>query len=219
MRPLPTLSTSFTMNFDTWLLYLFAVFLIAISPGTMAVLSMSHGIHFGKTRSLATALGSVSSALLLMLASAAGLGALLSATEHGFALLKYCGAAYLLFLGIKLIMTKASAQGLDLQYIKGKGSPKQMFKEAFLVGISNPKDLLFFGALFPQFIDIHQPQMPQLAILALTWAVIDFSFVMIYASMANMLAPKLKSSNRLHWFDRVSGGVFLSLATILVTRE
>ena len=94
------------MNLDTWLLYLAAILLIAISPGTMAVLSMSHGIHFGKVRSLATAMGSVSSALLLMFASAAGLGALLSTTEYGFSLLKYCGAAYLIYLGIKLILTK-----------------------------------------------------------------------------------------------------------------
>ncbi|ACA89082.1 LysE family translocator [Shewanella woodyi] len=207
------------MLFDTWLLYFFAVLLIAVSPGTMAVLSMSHGIHFGKTRSLATALGSVTSALILMAASAAGLGALLSATEYGFTILKYCGAAYLLFLGIKLLLTKASSQGLDLQQIKSKGTPAQMFKQAFLVGISNPKDLLFFGALFPQFIDISAPQAPQLAILAITWAVIDFSFVMIYASMANVLAPTLKTSNKLHWFDRTSGGVFISLAAILVTRE
>ncbi|MCZ4339326.1 LysE family translocator [Shewanella colwelliana] len=207
------------MTLDTWLLYLFAILLIAISPGTMAVLSMSHGIHFGKTRSLATALGSVTSALLLMFASAAGLGALLSATEYGFTILKYCGAAYLLYLGIKLLLTKASAQGLDLQHIRGKGSPKQMFKQAFMVGISNPKDLLFFAALFPQFIDVTAPQGPQLAILALTWAIVDFSFVMIYACMANVLAPALKSSNKLHWFDRTSGGVFITLAAILVTRE
>lgn len=207
------------MNIDTWLLYLFAVLLIAISPGTMAVLSMSHGIHFGKTRSLATALGSVTSALILMMASAAGLGALLSASEYGFTILKYCGAAYLIFLGIKLLLTKASAQGLDLQHIKSKGSPKQMFKQAFLVGISNPKDLLFFGALFPQFIDMTAPQGPQLTILAGTWAVVDFSFVMLYASMANVLAPKLKSSQKLHWFDRTSGAVFITLAGILVTRE
>ncbi|RTR37306.1 LysE family translocator [Shewanella canadensis] len=207
------------MIFDTWLLYFFAVLLIAIAPGTMAVLSMSHGIHYGKSRSLATALGSVTSALILMAASAAGLGALLSATEYGFTILKYCGAAYLIFLGIKLLLTKASAKGLDLQHIKGKGSPKQMFKQAFLVGISNPKDLLFFGALFPQFIDITAPQGPQLATLAVTWAVVDFSFVMLYASMANVLAPTLKTSNKLHWFDRTSGGVFITLAAILVTRE
>ncbi|WP_076414128.1 LysE family translocator [Shewanella sp. UCD-KL12] len=207
------------MNFDTWLLYFFAVLLIAVSPGTMAVLSMSHGIHFGKTRSLATAFGSITSALILMMASAAGLGALLSATEYGFTILKYCGAAYLIFLGIKLLLTKASGQGLDLQHIKSKGTPKQMFKQAFLVGISNPKDLLFFGALFPQFIDISAPQGPQLAILAGTWAVVDFSFVMIYASMASVLAPRLKTSNKLHWFDRTSGGVFVALAAILVTRE
>ncbi|MEC4726287.1 LysE family transporter [Shewanella sp. D64] len=207
------------MLFDTWLLYFFAVLLIAVSPGTMAVLSMSHGIHYGKSRCLATALGSVASAMILMAASAAGLGALLSATEYGFTILKYCGAAYLLFLGIKLLLTKPSAKGLDLQHIKGKGSPKQMFKQAFLVGISNPKDLLFFGALFPQFIDITAPQGPQLAILAVTWAIVDFSFVMIYASMANVLAPTLKTSNKLHWFDRTSGGVFLTLAAILVSRE
>ncbi|WP_028773724.1 LysE family translocator [Shewanella waksmanii] len=207
------------MSIETWLLYLMAILLIAISPGTIAVLSMSHGIHFGKVRSLATAFGSVSSALLLMFASAAGLGALLSASEYGFTILKYCGAAYLLYLGIRLLLTKASGHGLDLQHIKGKGSAKQMFKEAFLVGISNPKDLLFFGALFPQFIDMTAPQGPQLAILAVTWAVVDFSFVMLYASMANVLAPSLKTSNKLHWFDRASGGVFIGLAAILISKQ
>ncbi len=207
------------MNLDTWLLYLFAIVMIAISPGTMAVLSMSHGIHFGKSRSLATACGSVCSALLLMFASAAGLGALLSASEYGFTILKYCGATYLLYLGIKLLLTQARSQGLDLQQVTTKGTPKQLFKEAFLVGISNPKDLLFFGALFPQFINLNAPQGEQLMILAITWAIVDFSFVMIYACMANVLAPKLKSSQRLHWFDRISGGIFITLATILVTRN
>ncbi|WOT05301.1 LysE family translocator [Shewanella youngdeokensis] len=206
------------MSFDTWLLYLVAIMLIAISPGTMAVLSMGHGIHYGKSRSLATALGSVTSALLLMMASAAGLGALLSATEYGFTILKWCGGAYLFFIGIKLLLTKATEQELELRTTKGNGKPTQLFKQAFLVGISNPKDLLFFAALFPQFIDISAPQAPQLAILALTWAVVDFSFVMIYACMANVLAPKLKSSHKLHWFDRTSGGVFITLAAILLTR-
>ncbi|ACJ31664.1 MULTISPECIES: LysE family translocator [Shewanella] len=206
------------MSIDTWLLYLFAILLIAISPGTMAVLSMGHGIHYGKSRSVATAFGSVTSALILMMASAAGLGALLNATEYGFTILKWCGGAYLLFLGVKLLLTKADGQGLKLERTKGTGQPYQLFKQAFLVGISNPKDLLFFAALFPQFIDITAPQGPQLAILAITWAVVDFSFVMIYACMANVLAPTLKSSNKLHWFDRTSGGVFITLAAILLIR-
>lgn len=207
------------MSLDTWLLYLFAIVLIAISPGPMAMLSMSHGIHYGKSRSLATGLGSVCAALILMMASAAGLGALVSASEYGFSVLKWCGAGYLLFLGIKLVMTKAHGLGAEMVAPKGKGSPIQLFKQAFFVGMSNPKDLLFFAALFPQFIDISAPQTSQLVILASTWAVVDFSFVMIYASMANVLAPSLKASNKLHWFDRTSGGVFLTLAAILVGRE
>lgn len=207
------------MNIETWVLYLFAIVLIGISPGPIAMLSMSHGIHFGKTRSIATGLGSVSAALILMMASAAGLGALISASEYGFSILKWCGAAYLIFLGSKLLLTKSQTQGLAVPQGKGTGTPKQLFKEAFLVGISNPKDLLFFAALFPQFIDISAPQAPQLAILALTWAFVDFSFVMLYASMANVLAPSLKASNKLHWFDRSSGGVFLVLAAILVGKN
>lgn len=63
------------------------------------------------------------------------------------------------------------------------------------------------------------PQGPQLAILAVTWAVVDFSFVMLYASMANVLAPSLKTSNKLHWFDRASGGVFIGLAAILISKQ
>ncbi|MFB2643362.1 LysE family translocator [Shewanella bicestrii] len=207
------------MQTETWLLYLFAIVLIGISPGPIAMLSMSHGIHFGKKRSIATGLGSVSAALVLMAASAAGLGAIISASEYGFSLLKWCGAAYLVFLGIKLVLTKSQGQKLEVTKTEGKGTAKQLYKQAFLVGISNPKDLLFFAALFPQFIDLTAPQMPQLTILALTWALVDFSFVMLYASMANVLAPSLKTSNKLHWFDRTSGGVFLTLAAILVSRD
>lgn len=207
------------MHPDTWLLYLFAIVLIGISPGPIAMLSMSHGIHFGKIRSIATGFGSVSAALILMMASAAGLGAIISASEYGFTLLKWCGAAYLVFLGIKLLLTKSHAAPIEVSQLKGKGTPKQLYKQAFLVGISNPKDLLFFAALFPQFIDISAPQVPQLTLLALTWAVVDFGFVMIYASMANVLAPTLRASNKLHWFDRTSGGVFLTLAAILISRD
>ncbi|PWF63509.1 lysine transporter LysE [Shewanella sp. BC20] len=207
------------MQTETWLLYLFAIVLIGISPGPIAMLSMSHGIHFGKKRSIATGLGSVSAALVLMAASAAGLGAIISASEYGFSLLKWCGAAYLVFLGIKLVLTKSQGQKLEVTKTEGKGTAKQLYKQAFLVGISNPKDLLFFAALFPQFIDLSAPQMPQLTILALTWALVDFSFVMLYASMANVLAPSLKASNKLHWFDRTSGGVFITLAAILVSRD
>ncbi|ABM26757.1 Lysine exporter protein (LYSE/YGGA) [Shewanella sp. W3-18-1] len=207
------------MHPDTWLLYLFAIVLIGISPGPIAMLSMSHGIHFGKIRSIATGLGSVSAALILMMASAAGLGAVISTSDYGFTLLKWCGAAYLVFLGIKLLLTKSHAAPIEVGQLKGKGTPKQLYKQAFLVGISNPKDLLFFAALFPQFIDISAPQVPQLTLLALTWAVVDFGFVMIYASMANVLAPTLRASNKLHWFDRTSGGVFLTLAVILISRD
>ncbi|GCF90204.1 LysE family translocator [Shewanella sp. M-Br] len=207
------------MQPETWLLYLLAIVLIGISPGPIAMLSMSNGIHFGKMRSIATGLGSVSAALVLMMASAAGLGAIISTSEYGFTLLKWCGAAYLVFLGIKLLLTKNQVQPLEIGQSKGKGTPRQLYQQAFLVGISNPKDLLFFAALFPQFIDLAAPQLPQLMILAATWAIVDFSFVMIYASMANVLAPSLKASNKLHWFDRTSGGVFLTLAAILISRD
>ena len=207
------------MQPETWLLYLLAIVLIGISPGPIAMLSMSHGIHFGKMRSMATGLGSVSAALVLMMASAAGSGAIISTSEYGFTLLKWCGAAYLVFLGIKLLLTKNQVQPLEIGQSKGKGTPRQLYQQAFLVGISNPKDLLFFAALFPQFIDLAAPQLPQLMILAATWAIVDFSFVMIYASMANVLAPSLKASNKLHWFDRTSGGVFLTLAAILISRD
>ncbi|MCL1124042.1 LysE family translocator [Shewanella surugensis] len=207
------------MNFDTWLLFSFAVLMIAISPGTMAVLSMNHGIHYGKKRSLITGFGSVSAAMLLMLASAAGLGAILSNAEYGFVILKWCGGAYLLFLGIKLLFSKNDGKGLHLEQKTTQGTPKGIFKQAFTVGISNPKDLLFFSALFPQFIDMSLPQLPQLLILALTWAIIDFSFVMIYASLANVLAPKLTESQKLHWFDRFSGAIFITLAGLLITRN
>jgi len=209
------------MSIDTWLMFSLAALLIAISPGSMAVLSMNHGIHFGKSRSLATACGSGTAAMILMMASIAGLGTLLNATEYGFIILKYCGAAYLVFLGLKLLRTKAKTQNFNLinEKTTNGSTSKNLFKQAFMVGISNPQDLLFFSALFPQFINIADPLGPQFAILATTWIVLDFSFVMVYACMANVLAPSLITSNKLHWFDMFSGGVLIALAILLLIKN
>jgi threonine/homoserine/homoserine lactone efflux protein len=119
---------------------------------------MQSGMQHGLRRTLYAMAGCFSAVFLLLLGSILGVGALLAASPALFNILRYAGALYLIFLGARA-WTKPSAAGIDAsaQPDLAPASPKIIFRNAFLVGISNPKALLFAAAFFPQFIDRARP--------------------------------------------------------------
>ncbi len=189
------------------------VSLIGIAtPGPTVLLALTNGSRFGVRRALIGMVGAVLSDFVLIGAVALGLGALLAASEFWFSVVKWIGAGYLAFLGIMLLRSKGTlSETLHGTSEGGSGSARAIFLKSFLVAVTNPKGYLFFSAFLPQFIMPAGPQIPQYAVLALIFAIIDFLVMFGYASLGSQAVKVLKKSGAL-WLDRICGGVLLALA-------
>ncbi|XZG69589.1 LysE family translocator [Chitinibacteraceae bacterium HSL-7] len=192
------------MTLSTWLMFMSLAFAIIATPGPSAMLCLNHGARHGKKRALATVFGGVTAALTLMSASFIGLGAILAASTSFFLLVKLAGAAYLVWLGVRAWRASFAAPTEAARAPERQGG---LFRQGYLVGISNPKDLLFFGALFPQFINPAVPGLPQFAELAVSWALLEIAIMGGYAFGGAKLLALFKSSRI---FDRVTGSAMIA---------
>ena len=204
------------MEINLWLAYVTVISLLIFSPGPSAILCLDHGVRYGATKSIYTILGGSIASLFLMALSAFGLGVLLLASAHAFMAVKLVGALYLIYLGI--VMWREGGKGFhsstsSKEYTEANKA--SMFKTGFLVGISNPKDIIFFAALFPNFVSIEQPQGVQFFLLALTWVVIDFVAMFLYSSMGLRVAPWFENKVNMLRFNRFMGGVFVTAGGLL----
>ncbi|WP_205340703.1 LysE family translocator [Denitrificimonas caeni] len=205
------------MELSTWLVYISVISVLICSPGPSAVLCMSNGLQYGNKKTIPTILGGAIAALLLMTISAVGLGAVLVASETLFFLIKIIGALYLVYLGwtawqntnVKLVGTAVNKRTL-VNY-----SFFSLFQKGFMVGISNPKDLLFFIALFPSFMSADLPQIQQYVVLACTWFVIDCTSMFMYARLGSKISPWLAETNRMNLVNRSVGSLFIVLGSAL----
>jgi threonine/homoserine/homoserine lactone efflux protein len=166
-------------------------------------------------RSLPGMFGAMASDFVLVGAVALGLGALLAASEFWFSVVKWVGAAYLAWLGLRLLRTHG---GLDLSAspaAQAGASARTVFAKSFLVAVTNPKGYLFCSALMPQFIDASAPQWPQYATIGLVFASLDFAVMFGYAAVGAH-AIKLLRRRAVLWMDRVCGGALLVLSGSLL---
>ncbi|MFE8115890.1 LysE family translocator [Brenneria goodwinii] len=203
------------MSFSLWLAYTGIISALIAIPGPSALLCMSHGLRYGHTRATATVLGGAIAALTLMACSALGLGAILAASTTAFIALKIVGAIYLIWLGITSWRSSAMNQTEPGAQDAPSTGWLSLFRKGYLVGISNPKDLLFFAALFPHFIDTAAPHLLQFVILAVTWLVIDCSMMFIYACTGRRLSALFANPRRIKLFNRSTGGIFILAGTTL----
>jgi threonine/homoserine/homoserine lactone efflux protein len=192
------------------------VALIAIAtPGPTVLLALANGSRFGWRRSIPGMLGAVASDFVLVGAVALGLGALLAASEFWFSVVKWVGAAYLAWLGLRLLRSKG---GLDLSASaagQGDAAPRAVFAKSFLVAVTNPKGYLFCSALLPQFIDAAAPQWPQYATIGIVFAALDFVVMFAYAAVGAH-AIRLLKRRAVLWLDRSCGGALLVLSGSLL---
>ena len=203
------------MTLATYLLYLAAVALLILTPGPTMLMCMTNALNHGPRKAMTSVAGSVSAVLCVMLLSAMGLGALLAASETAFNVAKVLGAAYLIYLGIKTFRSEAAV--LNRSSVETSSTQRRsFFLKGFLVGASNPKAVLFFAAFFPQFLDPNAPFAPQFAILALTFMAFEFSVLTACALGVSRIAPVLRSSRVVRWFNRVAGGLFTLMGGLLL---
>ncbi|WCN08842.1 LysE family translocator [Marinomonas mediterranea] len=205
------------MSIDTFLLYAVVAFFYVISPGPAVFLALYNGAVNGLKVVMSSALGNILGLLVLSSCSISGLSALLLASATLFTIVKVVGASYLIYLGIKQIWaTFKGAQKVSYQKEDSGKTLFSYFKEGFFVAVTNPKPILFFVALFPQFLNTNASLAPQFAIMTSLFMAYSFISLTIYGALANRAKHFLSRGNNISWFHRLSGGIFVGLGASLL---
>jgi len=206
------------MSLQTWWLFGLMTFVVSGTPGPNMLLVLSNGARFGLRPAMATMAGCMTSLLVMMSVSAAGLGALLQVFPAVFDALRLAGAVYLAYLGVKSWRAPVLEQPLDTAtLIVPAVKPAALFRQGMLVAASNPKAILFAVAFLPQFINPAQAQLLQFVVLLTTFAVIETSWYFVYAVSGKRLSVYLQRANVLRAFNRVTGGAFIGFAALMAT--
>lgn len=205
------------MSLSTWWLFVVTVFLLCGTPGPNMLHILSRSVSVGARRSWPAMAGCLSAVLLVLCASAAGLGALLLASSKVFEALRYAGVAYLLWLGIR--SWRSGDAPLDVSesnLLDGSLSRASLFRGGLLVSLSNPKLLLFATAFLPQFVNRAQPQLPQFALLVASFGFCELFWYLTYAFGGQQLRRHLSRPALRRWFDRATGAIFLGFGVLLL---
>jgi len=203
------------MNFEIWLYYLLAIFILSASPGPSALMCLSKSVTSGFRASVFSALGSLTAIVIILTLAFMGLGLVIASSELVFNIIKWIGATYLIYLGYKLLTSKEDTYSFNQNASIQKRTYLSSYLSGFMVGASNPKAIVFFTALFPQFINTNKSLLTQYLIFALTFATIELSFLLLYAYLGSKSANWLSQKGRARVFNRLTGGVFIGAGLFL----
>ncbi|MBO9516510.1 MAG: LysE family translocator [Porphyrobacter sp.] len=204
------------MTVETWWLFFGAVFLLCGTPGPNMLHVMTRSVEFGVRRSIAAMAGCMVALVLVLSASAGGLTALLMALPGVFELLRYAGAAYLLYLGVQAWRADVAPIDVGEDKLPSNTSAAKLFRGGFVIGISNPKLLLFAAAFLPQFVSANAPKAPQFAILVLTFAAAELFWYAVYGVAGGSLSRHLRKPALKHAFNKVTGTIFVGFGAMLL---
>ena len=202
------------MSFATWITFFVAACIIAVSPGSGAVLSMSHGLSYGVRRTSATIFGLQTGLLLVFFIAGAGVGSLLMASEVAFNVVKTVGALYLIYLGLSQWRAKVSISEQKQAEVVVP-TVRKRFLTGFLTNATNPKGIIFMVAVLPQFITHDAPLLPQLLILAATMFCIDLVVMHSYAFLASSMQRFFRDAGAVKKQNRVFGGLLMAIGAAL----
>lgn len=200
------------MSAEHLTLFITLTFFVSLSPGPVMLACMTYGGQVGVTRTLFAMAGASAGNLLLIGLSAIGASLLLKQHPWLFQALQWCGAAWLIWLGVQTFLRRPEtiqAEKMDAL------SAKRLWWQAFVIALSNPKGLLYFGALFPQFLRPEQALLPQYFILVPVFLVIDLAWMLIYAKSGSAIMRWIKNPRHQRGFNRVTGSL-LALAGLLM---
>jgi homoserine/homoserine lactone efflux protein len=206
------------MAFSTWITFVIAASIIAVSPGSGAVLSMSHGLSYGVRKASGTILGLQAGLLLILAIAGAGVGSLLLASEVAFNVVKTVGALYLIWLGFSQWRARvrvAQDSGTAVAVRAELPSLRKRILTGFLTNATNPKGIIFMVAVLPQFIAQEHPLLPQLLILAATMCTIDLAVMHSYAFLASSMQRFFRDAVAVKRQNRVFGGLLMAVGTAL----
>lgn len=208
------------MNWQLAAFFAVTELVLCLTPGPAVLTILSQALRHGPVRALWSILGIIAGNTLYFILSATSLGALLLASYQLFFAIKWVGAAYLLWLGMRTFFDRTSNLAVDTAPT-ARGGAAGLFGHAFVVQVANPKALLFFTALLPQFVDPGLAVAPQMAVLALIGVAIEFGVLLFYASLAAQATRLALRPRFARLTNRVAGtfliGAGIGLASL--TRE
>lgn len=199
---------------------------IALTPGPNNFCALNNGIRQGVVPALVGTCGRVLAFSVFLTVSAVGLGAMLLASEAAFSTIKWVGAAYLFYLGWRawrsrefsgLAQAPDTADGQDAPAAAAQArSWRTLIRQEFLLGITNPKAIILFAAIFPQFIDPSQAAVPQFAILGPTYLAAEFVASLVYAAGGLQLRRLITTQRAVVRLNKATGGFFMGAAGLLL---
>ncbi|WP_428742071.1 LysE family translocator [Tenacibaculum sp.] len=198
------------MGVENFMAFFVATILFILTPGIETIFLINKSISQGRKSGVYTAFGLNTGALVHTLFGALGLSIIVAKSAIFFALIKYLGAAYLIYLGVmKIISRKGMIENLDEE--QKKNSAKSDFKSGFITNILNPKVALFFLAFFPQFISSDQIENPMPFIfMGVSYAVMTTIWYLILTSFAGAFSKKIKENQKIGIrLNKISGAIFV----------
>ena len=206
------------MNIETVLAFSAVAGLAILSPGPAILLALRNGVTFGMRAVIWSSMGNITGLFCLSAAAMLGLGLLLKSSALLFSIVKVLGALYLFYVGVRHLFGRASVLGAEASQPSSTKthSPFLLYREAFFMAAINPKPILFFTALFPQFISAQEPLLPQFFILTSIFMALSFFTLLAYATVAARAKNVLQKPHFVKWINRVVGGVFISFGAALL---
>ncbi len=201
------------MSIEVWVSFIAASMVLCFTPGPTVFLVMGQALEYGKKSVTPLVAGTLSGDVVAMSFSFVGMGTLLATSATLFNILKWAGALYLLYLGIKAFRTKVSVVHIEQKKME-KGS---VYLNALLVTALNPKGIIFFMAFFPLFINSSIPVIPQMLIMAVSFLAVSTLSVTFYAMFSGVLRNKVHSVEFQNVFNKVSGSMLLGAGAITAT--
>jgi homoserine/homoserine lactone efflux protein len=205
------------VSLRVWFFFVITEAVLCLTPGPAVLFIVSCGLARGGRAALWGNAGILSANTFYFIVSAFGLGAVLLGSHEVFTVVKYGGAAYLVWLGIQTIRGAGLAIETDAP-AQPRVQGWQMLARGFVLQAANPKALLFFVALLPQFIDIHRAIAPQMLILAITSAAVEFVILAGYGYFAGRAAALARDARFVRATNRASGGLLVTAGTLLALR-
>ncbi len=204
------------MAWETYLVYLAAVAVFfATPPDTSQLLIISNSAKHGLRRSAFTIAGDLTANSLQMTAAAFGLAAIIATSASAFTWIKWLGVAYLVWIGVQLILAKDKSDPVEANT---SSQSFRLFRQGFVTSMANPFAVVFFGALFPQFIDPALPVLPQLLILGVTYLVVDGVILLIWGWLGARAARALKKFS-FGLINKLCGALMVAAAALLASKD
>ncbi len=195
------------MDITLWVSFVGTVLIIGVTPGPSVLLASANSMNHGAKKTTGTILGDLSANAIQIILSSLGLASIVISSGEIFALIKWIGVGYLIYMGIMKIISIPETVTFEKRN-KDKSFFK-LYSEGFLMSASNPKAIVFFAALFPMFINQNMAFVPQVVILGMTYLVIDGVCLLVYVKFASRLKKYLEDKEKTHLQNKVIGTLLI----------